>query len=222
MAANDLNPVSLKQLKQTYDKLKEAADSLASQVSSLQDQLGDLDTAVDGIIGLPSGGSNGQYLQRTASGYAWATVSSYTLPKATSSALGGVKIGYPESGKNYPVELNDSGQMFVNVPWANTTYTLASFGITATADELNYMDGVTSGVQAQLNGKAASSHTHANATTSKAGFLRQLNGSTSQYLRGDGTWATPSGYTLPEATSTTLGGVKVSDYDDACAFFFYG
>lgn len=46
----------------------------------------------------------------------------YTLPQATSDVLGGVKIGYPESGKNYPVELNGSGQMFVNVPWTDTTY----------------------------------------------------------------------------------------------------
>ena len=35
----------------------------------------------------------------------------------------------------------------------NTTYTLSSFGITATATELNYMDGVTSNVQTQLNAK---------------------------------------------------------------------
>lgn len=99
----------------------------------------------------------------------------YTLPVATASALGGVRIGFPESGKNYPVELNSSNQMFVNVPWTdtNTTYTLSSFGITATAaelnkldgvtataTELNYVDGVTSNIQTQLNGKAASSHTH--------------------------------------------------------------
>lgn len=45
-------------------------------------------------------------------------------------------------------------------PDTNTTYTLSSFGITATATELNYMDGVTSNVQTQLNGKAASSHNH--------------------------------------------------------------
>ena len=38
---------------------------------------------------------------------------------------------------------------------------LANLGLTATASELNYMDGVTSNVQPQLNGKAASSHTHA-------------------------------------------------------------
>lgn len=116
---------------------------------------------------------------------------------ATSTQLGLVKIGFATSGKNYPVELNDSGQMFVNVPWTdnnttysvfgksgptasvglvpapsttagttkylredgtwavppdtNTTYTLSSFGITATANELNHMSGVTSNVQTQIN-----------------------------------------------------------------------
>lgn len=37
---------------------------------------------------------------------------------------------------------------------------LTNLGITATAKELNYMDGVTSSVQTQLNGKATSSHNH--------------------------------------------------------------
>lgn len=52
----------------------------------------------------------------------------YVLPQSTSSALGGIKIGYTESGKNYPVELNGSGQAYVNVPWTdtNTTYSNAT------------------------------------------------------------------------------------------------
>ena len=37
---------------------------------------------------------------------------------------------------------------------------LTNLGITATASELNYVDGVTSNIQTQLNNKAASSHTH--------------------------------------------------------------
>lgn len=37
---------------------------------------------------------------------------------------------------------------------------LADLGITATATELNYVDGVTSNIQTQLNNKAASSHNH--------------------------------------------------------------
>lgn len=41
---------------------------------------------------------------------------------------------------------------------ADTATTLN--GLTATVDELNYVDGVTSNIQTQLNNKAASSHTH--------------------------------------------------------------
>lgn len=37
---------------------------------------------------------------------------------------------------------------------------LSNLGVTATAEELNYMDGVTSNVQTQLDGKAASGHNH--------------------------------------------------------------
>lgn len=44
--------------------------------------------------------------------------------------------------------------------FTDTTYTLGSFGITSTAAELNYTDGVTSNIQTQLNGKAASTHNH--------------------------------------------------------------
>ena len=39
---------------------------------------------------------------------------------ASSSTAGVVKIGFTESGKDYPVELNSDGQMFVNVPWTDT------------------------------------------------------------------------------------------------------
>lgn len=101
--------------------------------------------------------------------YAPTARTSPTYSQATSSTLGLVKIGYPESGKNYPVELNSSGQMYVNVPWTdnNTTYGLA--------------------------------------TTSANGLLKQLSGNTSQYMRGDGTWATPPNttYSLVGAKNST-------------------
>lgn len=44
----------------------------------------------------------------------------------------------------------------------NTTYTLGSFGITATAAELNYSGGLTGNIQSQLNNKSSSTHTHDN------------------------------------------------------------
>ncbi len=87
-------------------------------------------------------------------------------------------------------------------PNDNTTYSLSSFGITASATEINYTKGVTSSIQTQLNGKAASSHSHSTATASAAGFMPKLNGSTSNYLRGDGTWATPPN------TNTTYSNMK--------------
>lgn len=47
-----------------------------------------------------------------------------SIPQATSSKFGGIKIGYSESGKNYPVKLNSDGQAYVNVPWTSSGYTL--------------------------------------------------------------------------------------------------
>lgn len=47
-----------------------------------------------------------------------------SIPQASSSALGGIKIGYSDNGRNYAVELDSSGKAYVNVPWTdnNTTY----------------------------------------------------------------------------------------------------
>lgn len=45
----------------------------------------------------------------------------YTLPQATSDALGGVKIGYTDNGKAYGVKLDTNGKMYVNVPWVEYT-----------------------------------------------------------------------------------------------------
>ena len=56
----------------------------------------------------------------------------YTLPQATASALGGVKIGATGlATKNYAVQLNSSGQMYVAVPWTdnNTTYSIATASV---------------------------------------------------------------------------------------------
>lgn len=46
---------------------------------------------------------------------------------------------------------------------------LTNLGITATAAELNYVDGVTSNIQTQLNAKSASNHTHNYAGSSSVG-----------------------------------------------------
>ncbi len=55
--------------------------------------------------------------------------------------------------------MGDQGKFLTGAgTWSEIT--LASFGVTASAAELNYMTGVTSSVQDQLNGKAAEGHKH--------------------------------------------------------------
>ena len=46
------------------------------------------------------------------------------IPIATQSVIGGVKIGYNENGKNYPLELDVDMEAFVNVPWTDTQNTI--------------------------------------------------------------------------------------------------
>ena len=74
-----------------------------------------------------------------------------------------------KSGSTIKLEGSDGSSS--EVTDANTTYTLSSFGVTATATELNYMDGVTSNVQTQLNNKASISHTHNNYLPLSGGTL---------------------------------------------------
>lgn len=102
----------------------------------------------------------------------------YTLPTASSSTLGGVKTTSAVTSTSGLTPC----PIISGVPYykdTNTTYSLSSFGITATAtelnkldgvtatkDEINFLDGVTRNIQTQLNGKAATSHgTHVSYST---------------------------------------------------------
>lgn len=46
----------------------------------------------------------------------------YTLPAATNSALGGIKLGHVEGTKEYAVTLDNDNKAYVTVPWTDTTY----------------------------------------------------------------------------------------------------
>lgn len=48
-----------------------------------------------------------------------------SLGEADANNYGGIKIGYSETGKNYAVKMS-GGRAYVTVPWANTTYGLAT------------------------------------------------------------------------------------------------
>ena len=96
-----------------------------------------------------------------------------TVPKATDSALGGVMIGYVKDRKNYPLELDEYGKGFVNVPWTdtNTTYEVA--------------------------------------TTSADGLM-----SSEDKTKLDGL----NNYILPAASTTAIGGVKITSNEDFKSF----
>lgn len=68
------------------------------------------------------------YTASQASSVPWSGVtgkpSTFTPPTSSATVLGGIKVGYTTSGKNYKVQLDSSGNAYVNVPWTdnNTTY----------------------------------------------------------------------------------------------------
>jgi hypothetical protein len=90
-----------------------------------------------GIVPSAAAASANTYLQEDGS---WSAPvgTVYNLTAATSGALGGIKIGYTENGKNYPVELSGE-KAFVNVPWTDagdTTYS-AGTGLTLNGTVFN-------------------------------------------------------------------------------------
>lgn len=63
-----------------------------------------------------------------------ANFNKYTLPTAASSTLGGIKLGYTNSGKNYKVQVDGSGNAYVNVPWTdNNTWRGIQDNLTSTS-----------------------------------------------------------------------------------------
>lgn len=59
------------------------------------------------------------------------TESDYELSLASANTRGGIKSGYQQNGKNYPVQINAQEQAYVSVPWTdnNTTYAAATASV---------------------------------------------------------------------------------------------
>lgn len=81
-------------------------------------------------------------------------------PAPTSTERGGIIASAKTSDYTTEVKLGSDGKLYV--PEGGGVGSLSDLGITATATELNYVDGVTSNVQAQLNEKAWLSQAIAN------------------------------------------------------------
>lgn len=124
-----------------------------------------------------------------------------SIPQASSSALGGIKIGYSDDGRNYAVELDSSGKAYVNVPWTdtNTIYNVATTsanGLMSSSDK-SKLDGIQAGADAVSFSRSLSSGT-------KIGTININGVNTDIYAPTAGE---PVEYGV--ATSTTLGLVRI-------------
>lgn len=124
-----------------------------------------------------------------------------SIPQASSSALGGIKIGYSDNGRNYAVELDSSGKAYVNVPWTdtNTIYNVATTsanGLMSSSDK-SKLDGIQAGADAVSFSRSLSSGT-------KIGTININGANTDIYAPTAGE---PVEYGV--ATSTTLGLVRI-------------
>lgn len=167
------------------------------------------------------------YTASQASSVPWSGVtgkpSTFTPPTSSATVLGGIKVGYTTSGKNYKVQLDSSGNAYVNVPWTdtNTTYTNMGAASASAAGKAGLVPAPAAGAQAKyLRGdgtwQTPPNTTYSNmggATSSAAGSAGLVPapaaGKQTSFLRGDGTWVVPTNTTYAKASSTTLGLVMI-------------
>ena len=158
-AASITTALAGKQVAGTYNTIIGTDSDINTSGATVIDQL----NMTDGVIQSHST----RTLTLGDLGYTGATnANNYSLPAGSSSTRGGFKIGYTESGKYYPVEVDSSEKMFVNVPWTdtntNTTYSAGTgitlsgttFSLTDTASKLNTSGGTLTGDLTIGNGSA--------------------------------------------------------------------
>lgn len=167
------------------------------------------------------------YTASQASSVPWSGVtgkpSTFTPPTSSATVLGGIKVGYTTSGKNYKVQLDSSGNAYVNVPWTdtNTTYSNMGAATSSAAGKAGLVPAPAAGAQGKyLRGdgtwQTPPNTTYSNmggATSSAAGSAGLVPapaaGKQASFLRGDGTWVVPTNTTYAKANTTTLGLVMI-------------
>lgn len=115
-----------------------------------------------------------------------------SIPAATTTAIGGIVLGYPLNENNYPVQKNSANKAFVHVPYVTTT----TAGLMTAADKVKLDSAITS-IPEQSWESITGKPTFATVATS--GSYNDLTNKPT----------IPSAYTLPTASSTVLGGVKI-------------
>ena len=140
-----------------------------------------------GILTVTGAGTAAQYINGLGNLVTFPTIPTpYVLPVATTVALGGIKIGYTQNAKNYPVVLSNQ-QAYVNVPWTDTPYVLPLAA-----------SGTRGGVQIGY-------------TENAKNYPVELD---NEKMFVNVPW-TDTPYVLPVATASDLGGVKIGYTENA-------
>lgn len=169
-----------------------------------------------GLVPAPAAGKQASFLRGDGT---WVVPTNTTYAKANTSTLGLVMIGYAENGKNYPVELDSSGKMYVNVPWTDTNTTYGVVGANGSTGLVKNGSTVTSAsgyIACPIVGGVPyykdTNTTYANmkaATASAAGAAGLVPapaaGEQTSFLRGDGTWVVPTNTTYGLASTSANG-----------------
>lgn len=179
-------------------ELKNKLDGIANNANNYTHPTG------NGNNHIPQGGAEGQFLGYSAAGTAkWVDAPTTSISTATSTTLGGIKIGYTQSNKNYPIVLDGDGKAYVVVPWTDTVYTHPN-----TAGNKHIPAGGSSGkiLVWKADGEAQwgddKDTTPAKASSEADGLM-----SKEDKKKLDGIANQANNYVLP-AAGTSLGGVK--------------
>lgn len=212
-----------------YTNLNTANTSSSNYTATLPAKNGTIAMTSDIPTKLPANGGNsttvnGHTVNSNVPANAKFTDTVYTLPDATTSTKGGVKVGSNitvSSGTISLTKANVTNALGYTPPTTNTTYNTMGAATASTAGKAGLVPAPAAGKQTSfLRGDGTwvipTNTTYSNmkgATSSAAGSAGLVPapapGAQGLYLRGDGTWATPTNTTYGAATSSTLGLVKV-------------
>lgn len=130
-----------------------------------------------------------------------------SIPAATTTAIGGIVLGYPLNENNYPVQKNSANKAFVHVPYVTTT----TAGLMTAADKVKLDSAITS-IPEQSWESITGKPTFATVATSGS-YNDLTNKPTIPSLSGYATqsWVTSQGYltSIPAATSSAYGGIQI-------------
>lgn len=148
------------------------------------------------------------------------SANNYVLKKATSSDLGGIKIGFNanNTSKNYPITLDANNKAYVHVPWTDTQTDISNCVKTDQSSTINADVTVNGKISSQdadivINSGKLELQEGSNGINFTGGkdstYISTVNGSSNEYFATDGTIQTiPNSY-LPLSGGTVTGGITV-------------